>query len=84
MRNSNTKKKGKRISIYLDAESLERFEKIQEQWNMKGKPSETMQTIFEMWDKMTKFLNLDDGLGKIVNDILKLNGKKRKKRRGIG
>jgi len=76
MRKSNTKRKGKRLSIYLDAESLERFEKIQKLWNMEGKPSETMQTIFEFWDKMTTFLNVN-GLGRLVNDILKANEKKK-------
>ena len=82
MRNSNTKKKGDRFSIYLDPESLEWFEHIQKQWNMER--SQTMQTILKMWKKMVILLEKgllqdENGLGELITNVLKVNENKEKK-----
>jgi len=79
MRNSNTKEKGKHITIYFDPESLKWFLKIQKDWHLEGKNSETIQTILKMWRLFQTSLNHSDELIKVITTILSLNENKEKK-----
>ena len=63
-----SKTPGDRISIYLDAESLESFENIKRQW--KTGNSETIQTILKMWQRMIDLLGNKHGLWELIANVL--------------
>jgi hypothetical protein len=78
VRKGNTKTKGKRVSIYLNPESLEWFRKIQKDWHLEGKDSKTVQTILNLWKLFQTSLDHSDELIKIITALSSLNEKRRR------